>query len=326
LWPAVLPSLEIDMRLSFTLLAAAACALIAMASAARAERLRVGVQKYGTLIVLQTTGNLDKRLAAEGITVEWKEFPGGPQLLEALAAGSLDFGTTGDAPPVFSQAAGSNVVYIGVEPAAPKGEAILVPEESPIKSIADLKGKRVALNKGSNVHYLLVEALASANLKPADIQSIFLPPSDGRAAFESGRVDAWAIWDPFLAAAQVATKARILTDGTGLVENHQFYLASREYAKAHAAVLREVAEEIKKADAWAEGHQSEVLDLLSARTGIDKPSLIPAIARLGYGYGPITPSIVAAQQRIADTFADLNLIPHKIDVKEAVVDITTASR
>jgi sulfonate transport system substrate-binding protein len=122
------------------------CATALPASAAE-QTLRIGVQKYGTLIVLQVRGSLEKRLAPLGIKVEWKEFPGGPQLLEALSAGSIDFGTTGEAPPVFAQAAGAPLLYVGVEPAAPQGEAILVPRDSPIHSVADLRGKRVALKR-----------------------------------------------------------------------------------------------------------------------------------------------------------------------------------
>ncbi|MEJ0071632.1 MAG: aliphatic sulfonate ABC transporter substrate-binding protein [Pseudomonadota bacterium] len=172
------------------------------------QKLRIGVQKYGTLIVLQVRASLEQRLIPAGVTVEWIEFPGGPQLLEALAAGRLDFGTTGEAPPVFAQAAGAPLLYVAVEPPAPAGEAILVPKDSPIRTVADLKGKRVALNKGSNVHYLLIQALDKAGLQPNDIRSVYLAPADARAAFERGSVDAWVIWDPFLAAAQDATDAR----------------------------------------------------------------------------------------------------------------------
>ncbi len=291
----------------------------AMSSASAADQtIRIGVQKYGTLIVAQVRGTLEKRLAEKGVKVTWTEFPGGPQLLEALSAGSIDFGTTGEAPPVFAQAAGSPLVYVGVEPAAPVGEAILVPKDSPIKTVADLKGKKVALNKGSNVHYLLVRALAKAGLTPADITSVFLPPADGRAAFESGNVDAWVIWDPFFAAAQTATGARTLVDGTGLVQNLQFYLATRDYAQTHGDVLKIVDEQIADTDAWAQGHQPEVVDLLAAHTGLDRAAVTAAVSRLGYGYRPITPDIVDYQQGIADTFFQLGLIPKAVHVADAL--------
>ncbi|MBX9869328.1 MAG: aliphatic sulfonate ABC transporter substrate-binding protein, partial [Burkholderiaceae bacterium] len=179
--------------------------------------LRIGFQKYGTLTLLKGAGTLDKRLAALGVEVKWNEFPAGPQLLEGLNVGSIDFGTTGEAPPIFAQAAGADLVYVGNEPPAPGGEAIVIPKDSPLKSVAELKGKKVALNKGSNVHYLLVKALEKAGVAYADIQPVFLPPADARAAFERGSVDAWAIWDPFLAAAEKQLGAKILTTGKDLV-------------------------------------------------------------------------------------------------------------
>src|SRR5580704_10697518 len=189
--------------------------------------LRIGYQKYGTLVLLKARGRLEKRLAPLHVQVKWTEFPAGPQLLEGLNVGSIDFGTVGEAPPIFAQAAGADLVYVGNEPPASTGEAILVPKNSPIKTVAELKGKKVALNKGSNVHFLLVKLLEKAGVNYNDIDTIFLTPADARASFERGSVDAWAIWEPFLAAAQRQTDARILADGNGVVSNHQFYLASR---------------------------------------------------------------------------------------------------
>ncbi|MCI0429176.1 MAG: sulfonate ABC transporter substrate-binding protein [Rhodospirillales bacterium] len=280
--------------------------------------IRIGVQKYGTLIILQELGNLEKRLEAQGVTVEWTEFPAGPQLLEGLAVGSIDIGHTGEAPPVFAQAAGAPLVYVGVEPPAPLGEAILVPKESPVQSIADLKDKRIALNKGSNVHYLLVKALAQDGYKPDDVETVFLPPSDARAAFERGSVDAWVIWDPFLAAAQEATQARVLKDGSGLVSNHQFYLASRSFTDEHPDLVQVVLAELDAVDKWAASHQDEIAELLSPRTGISVDALKVALGRLSYGVKPIGEEVIAEQQRIADTFQELGLIPKKIMVREAV--------
>jgi sulfonate transport system substrate-binding protein len=308
-------------------LAGLALGILALAPAALGDspKLRIGVQKYGTLIVLQARGTLEQRLASSGIAVEWVEFPGGPQLLEALAVGSLDFGTTGEAPPVFAQAAGAPLLYVAVEPPAPRGEAILVPKDSPIQSVADLKGKRIAFNKGSNVHHLLVELLGKAGLQLHDVRSVFLAPADARAAFERGSVDAWVIWDPFLAAAQEATGARILADGAGVVSNHQFYLASRGFAAGHADLLRVVLAEIAAVDEWAAEHQPEVVKLLAPRTGIKAEAIEAALSRLAYGVRPLTPEIIAEQQRIADSFHRLGLIPVAIDVRDAVWQDRTAA-
>jgi len=282
-----------------------------------AETLRIGVQKYGTLVILAQRHTLEERLKPLGVTVEWTEFPGGPQLLEALSAGAIDFGTTGDAPPIFAQAARDALVYVAVEPAAPTGEAILVPKDSPLQSLGDLKGKKVALNKGSNVHFLLVQALAKAGLSPKDITPVYLTPADARAAFERGNVDAWAIWDPFLAAAQAATQARTLADGTGLATNRQFYLASRQLTASHPDWVQAVTEEVAKTDAWAAGHQHEVAELLSPKTGLPVPVLDISLARLGYGVTPVDETVLQSQQQIADTFFQLGLIPKPIAVRDA---------
>jgi sulfonate transport system substrate-binding protein len=296
----------------------AAAATMAVPARAAGRTLRIGVQKYGTLIVLQVSGSLEKRLAPQGIGVEWTEFPGGPQLLEALNGGSLDFGITGEAPPVFAQAAGVPFVYVGVDRPAPTGEAILVAKDSPIRAVADLKGKRIALNKGSNVHYLLVAALEKAGLRIADIEPEYLAPADGRAAFERGSVDAWAIWDPYLAAGQAATGARVLVDGTGLAQNPQFYLAQRGFAETQPSLLGIILDEIAKTDIWAAAHQKEVSRVLSPHTGLPVEILDVALARLGYGVTPLGPEVVANQQHIADMFFNVGLIPRSIAVRDAV--------
>ncbi|AFC30144.1 sulfonate ABC transporter periplasmic sulfonate-binding protein SsuA [Paenibacillus mucilaginosus 3016] len=286
---------------------------------AKAKEVRIGFQKYGTMNFLKAEGKLDARLKEAGYTVNWTEFPGGPQLLEALNVGSLDLGHTGEAPPIFAQAAGAPLVYLAHEPASPKSEAILVPENSPLKSVAELKGKKVALNKGSNVHYLLVKQLEKAGLKYGDIQTVFLPPADARVAFERGSVDAWVIWDPFFAAAQTATKARVLADGTDVVSNHEFYLAARSFAENNREVTAILLEELNKVDEWAKTNQGELAKLLSPQLGIDIPSLETASKRREYGVLPIDDKVIAEQQKIADTFLQVGLIPKPIQVKEAVL-------
>lgn len=285
----------------------------------QAKVVRIGFQKYGTMNFLKAQGVLEEKLGKEGVKVEWTEFPGGPQLLEALNVESIDIGHTGEAPPIFAQAAGAPLVYLAHEPPSPQGEAILVPQGSPIKSVADLKGRKVALNKGSNVHYLLVKLLENAGLQYKDVETVFLPPADARVAFERGSVDAWVIWDPFLAAAQTATKAAILADGKGVVSNHEFYLASRSFAEKNPEITGTLLEELNKVDGWAKSNQKELAKLLSAQLGIDVPSLELASGRREYGVQHISEKVIAEQQRIADTFEKLGLIPKPIQVKEAVL-------
>ncbi|WP_241025533.1 sulfonate ABC transporter substrate-binding protein [Burkholderia sp. Ac-20384] len=280
-------------------------------------RLRIGFQKYGNFVVLKARGTLEKRLASQGVTVQWLEFPAGPQLLEGLNAGAIDVGTVGETPPIFAQAGGVDFVYIGNEPPAPQGEAIVVLPDSPIRNVAQLRGKKVAFNKGSNVHFLLVKALEHAGLTYADIQPIYLTPADARAAFVQRNVDAWVIWDPYLAAAERQIGARAIANGEGLVRNTQYYLAARKYATAHPQVLRALLDEVDAVDRWARDHVPEVATQLSPLVGLDAPTLEVALKRAGYGVQPISDATLAYQQTIADTFSTLKLIPGKLSVASA---------
>jgi sulfonate transport system substrate-binding protein len=304
-------------RIAATLLSAL-IGLLPVAAPAQDKIIGIGFQKYGNLILLKARGGLETRLAPLGYKVEWKEFPSGPPLLEALNAGAIDFGHAGETPPIFAQAAGVPFVYAAYEPPAPKGEAILVPRDSPIKSVADLKGKKVALNKGSNVHYLLVRALENAGLKYSDIETAFLAPADARAAFERGAVDAWVIWDPFQAAAETATGARTLTDATGLAPNRQFYLASRKLADANPEIVDAIIAEIADIDHWASGRETEVATELSAGIGIPPSVLELALKRQTYGVRPIDAETVHDQQHIADTFYALGLVPKPVVISAIV--------
>jgi len=295
-------------------------ALAPFASAQNADNvLRIGYQKYGTLVLLKARGSLEKRVAPLHVQVTWTEFPAGPQLLEGLNVGSIDFGTVGEAPPIFAQAAGADLVYVGNEPAASAAEAIVVPKNSPIKTVAELKGKKVALNKGSNVHFLLVKLLEKAGVQYKDIDTIFLTPADARAAFERGSVDAWAIWEPFLAAAQRQAGARILADGSGVVSNHQFFLASRPYAAKRADVVAIVLDEVAAVDQWAKTNPEDAAAALQPQIGLDQATLELALSRGGYGVKPVTDAVLAEQQKIADSFYDLKLIPKHINVRDATL-------
>lgn len=313
-------------RRALGLLSAAALGVFAGAAGAQDKALlRIGYQKYGTLTLLKGRGTLDQRLAAQGITVKWTEFPAGPVLLEGLNVGSIDFGTVGEAPPIFAQAAGANLVYVANEPPAPRSEAIVVPKDSGLKSVADLKGRKVALNKGSNVHYLLVRALEKAGLKYGEITPVFLPPADARAAFERGSVDAWVIWDPFLAAAEKQLGAQVLADGTGLVSNHQFYLAARPYAERNPGIVRILIDELARVDDWARANPKEAAAVLTAQTGLDAATVDLAVARYSYGVKLISPEVVAEQQRIADVFTQLKLIPKPLRIADIVWQPLAAS-
>lgn len=283
--------------------------------------LRIGYQKSASLFVLQKAqGSLEKKLAPLGFGVKWVEFPAGPQLLEGLNVGAVDVGYVGEAPPIFAQAAGAQFVYFGFDPAAPRAEAILVTKDSPIKSVADLKGKKVALNKGSNVHYLLVKQLEKHSLKITDIQPVYLAPADGRAAFESRNVDAWVIWDPFQAAAEKATGARVLADGTGgVVNNYQYYLGARKFVSQNPKVIEALFEDSVSQGIWLKKNLRQAAELIAPLQGLPVDVVELALQRYEFNVKPITAAVAADQQKIADTFFDLKLIPKAIRISEAVV-------
>ena len=278
--------------------------------------LRIGYQK-GWLSILKARGTLEKRLAPLGTAITWTEFNAGPVQLEALNVGAIDFGDVGEAPPIFAQAAGAPLVSAGATVPRPQLEAILVPKGSAIKTVADLKGKKVAFNKGSNVQYFLVKLLEKHGLKYGDVQSIFLPPPDARAAFQKGAVDAWIIWDPFLAAAQKTLDAQILADAKGVVNNRGYYFTSRDFATKNTDVLKIAIDEINAIDSWAAKNKPAAASELAAVLGLDKSITELYLSRAAYGTAPVTREILAEQQLIADTFFDLKLIPKKLNLLHA---------
>ncbi len=281
--------------------------------------LNIGFQKYGVLPIIKARGDLDKALKEKGVNVKWVEFPAGPQLLEGLNVGSVAFGESGEAPPIFAQAANSNLVYVANQPAAPLAEALIVPKDSAIQSVQDLKGKRVVLNKGSNVHYLLLKVLEANHLKLDDIQVVYLPPADARAAFEKGAVDAWVIWDPFFAAAEKQLNAKVIATGQNLVNNHQFYLADRKFAEQHPDVLKIVVNELNTTTQWVSQHQTDAAKLLEKPTGLPLDILNTSISRMGFGVTPISNDVIKKQQDVADAFYQQKLIPNKINIQAAVL-------
>ncbi|MEN9843479.1 MAG: hypothetical protein RLZZ612_1308 [Pseudomonadota bacterium] len=292
------------------------------AQTAGTRTLRVGHQK-GWLSILKGRGTLEKRLAPLGVNVTWTEFNAGPIQLEALNVGSIDFGDVGEAPPIFAQAAGAPLVYAGATVPRPKLEAIIVPKDSPIRSVADLKGKKIGYNKGSNVQYFLVKLLEKHGLKYTDVQSVFLPPPDARAAFQKGALDAWIIWDPFLAAAEKTLEARLLADASGVVNNRGYYFTSRDFATRNVDVLKIAIAEINAIDTWAAQNKTAAAAELSKVLGLDTAITELYLSRAAFGTAPVNSAILAEQQAIADAFYELKLIPKKLNLLHAApVDLS----
>jgi sulfonate transport system substrate-binding protein len=304
----------------------ALAALVAFSAGAtgckKNETVRIGYQKYGILLVLKERGTLEPLLKAQNVSVEWSEFPSGPPMMEAFHAGQIDFGVAGEAPPVFAQASDAPIVYVASDPPAPRGEAILVRKASPLQTLADLKGKKIAVNRGSNVHYFLAAALASAGIPYDQVSLDFLPPSDARAAFESGAVDAWVIWDPFMSSALRSTDARILRDATGLASNVPFYLSTRDYASHHADVIKVIERAIHDVDAYIAQSPHDVAALLAPKIGMQAEAIEDSLDRGKFDLRGLDPDVVANQQKVADTFFALGVIPKAIRIADAVLPIS----
>nr|WP_288465854.1 aliphatic sulfonate ABC transporter substrate-binding protein [uncultured Pseudomonas sp.] len=287
-----------------------------------AEQLRIGYQKSSTLIsLLKQQGSLEKTLAAQDITISWHEFPSGQPLLEALNVGNIDLSAdVADTVPVFAQAAGADLAYFAQEAPSPHAQAIVVREESPIRTLADLKGKKVAVTKAAGVHYLLIAALAKAGLKFSDIEPAYLTPADGRAAFENRKVDAWVTWEPFISGAQQQLATRILADGEGLADYQRYYLTSAAFAKAHPQVLQSVFGELVKAGDWLRANPRQGAEILGPLWGNLDPAVVEkANAKRSYQVRLVQPGSLAEQQKIADAFLAAGLLPKAVDASKVTL-------
>jgi sulfonate transport system substrate-binding protein len=284
--------------------------------------LHIGYQKGTPLTLLKAQGSLDQALAREGVRIEWTEFPAGPPLLEAMNAGAIDLGYTGAPPPIFAQAAGSRLRYLAAEPAGPHNEAVIVRQDAPFKTISDLRGRTVAVARGSSSEYLLVEALSKAGLTLADIKPVFLLPADARAAFETGKVDAWVIWDPYLAVVQQTLATRVLADyADGIEQPYGYFLGEPDFVRDHRAVLEQVFAAVARNDAWVAQHADETGRLIAQETGVPRPIVDAFLARSRFGLLPLTSAILASQQHVADVFYKAGVIPRALDVKAIAAPI-----
>ena len=292
--------------------------LLAALPAQAETQLRIGYQKSSTLIsLLKSQGTLEQALADQDIRVSWHEFASGQPLLEALNVGNIDLSAdVADTVPVFAQAAGAQLAYFARETPSPAAQAILVRDGSPLRNLADLKGKKVAVTKAAGAHYLLIAALAKAGLKFSDIQPAYLTPADGRAAFENGKVDAWVIWEPFLSAAQRQLPTRTLEGSQGLASYQRYYLTSSRFAAEHPEVLQTVYSELAKAGDWLRANPAEAARILGPLWGNLDPAIVEqANGRRSYQVRPVEPDGLGEQQKIADAFFAEGLLPRAVDTR-----------
>jgi sulfonate transport system substrate-binding protein len=301
---------------------ATAAAVTALSSRARAEatpkEIRIGTQKGGFFPAVRNRHSVENALTPLGIDVKWIDFQFGPPIMEAINAGSIDFGYVGDAPPIFAQAAGARIKYVAAVKSAGHTQAIIVPQDSPIKALADLKGKRVAFGKGSSAHNLLVAALEKAGLTWSDITPAALAPADATAAFVKGSVDAWSIWDPYLAQAELKENVRVIAFDGDVHKANAFYIASTDVVEKYPALVARLNAVFAAEAAWADQHHEEVAQAQAEATGMDIEAIRRFVDRSNYRPVPIDDDVIASQQAVADRFARLGLIPKPVNVTDIV--------
>jgi sulfonate transport system substrate-binding protein len=287
-------------------------------SAEPLKELRIGYQKIGALLIVKQQKVLEQRFEPQGVRVRWIEFAFGPPLLEALGAGAIDYGYTGDAPPIFAQAARANLLYAGAIPARGYGQAIVVPAASSIQDVSGLAGKKIAVAKASSAHNLLVAALESVKLPWSAITPVYLAPPDAAAAFVRGAVDAWSIWDPFLAIAELKQKARALPLDRSVSAQNSFFLVNGDFAAKHPDVVATINGAVATATTWADQHRDQVAAIFSEASGVDLAAEQRSTDRAEFTFGPLNSDVLAQQQGVADRFQRLGLIPAPIRVRDIV--------
>lgn len=276
----------------------------------------VGDQKGGSQALLRSAGQLDD----VPYTIQWKTFTSGPPLLEAVTSGAVDVGGVGNTPPIFAAAGGGEIKVVSVNRASLAGEAILVPRVSSIRSVSDLEGATIAVAPGSSGHYLLLAALTKAGLTPDDVKIQELQPSDALAAFQQGHLDAWSIWDPYTAQAEIDADARVLTTGEHLTNGLKFQTSSQQALDdpATVAALRDYLGRLRTAELWSGTHEGRWAQVWADETGL--PLKVTQLAASRRQITPIVldDSVSASEQQIADAFSDADVIPENITFSDIV--------
>jgi sulfonate transport system substrate-binding protein len=279
--------------------------------------LHIGDQAGSGSQALLTAAGLISKLPFK---VTWADFTSGPPMLQAMAGGAVDIGSVGNAPPVFAAAGGDSLAIVGAFQANPLGSALLVPKNSPIHSIAQLKGKRIAVAQGSSADYHLLTVLKKAGLTVHDVTLDYLQPADGLAALASGHVDAWDIWSPFVEQAEAQDHARLLVSGVGYGSPYSFTVAARGALAdpAKAAAIRDYLKLLAEAHAWAATHQAAWAAVWAKATGLPVAIMTKAASDDAARAVPITPAVITSEQQVSNAFTAAGLIPGHVDFSKFV--------
>ncbi|MCP3473939.1 aliphatic sulfonate ABC transporter substrate-binding protein [Bradyrhizobium sp. CCGUVB1N3] len=301
----------------------------ALAAPARAEdkptEIRIGTQKGGFFPAVRQRHTIEDAFRPLGIEIKWVDFQFGPPLLEAINVGSVDFGYVGDTPPIFAQAGSAKIRYVAAVKSDGTSQAIIVPKDSPIHTLADLKGKRIAFGKGSSAHNLLVAALEKGGLAWSDITPAPLAPADATVAFVKGAVDAWSIWDPYFALAEQKENARVLILDRDIAKPNAFYIAGSDFVEKYPSLVAKLNAAFAAEGVWADSHHEEVAKAQAEATGVDIEAIKRFVERSNYRVVPLDADVIRSQQAVADRFAKLGLIPKPVNVTDIVWKWTPGS-
>jgi sulfonate transport system substrate-binding protein len=279
---------------------------------------RLGFQKFGALAALRALGSLDERLRPFGYRAEWREFSAGPAVLDAIGRGEIDVGVTGEAATVFALAMGVPFFYVGYESPAPADVALVVADPA-LRSIHDLKGKRVAFSRWSNADHFLTTALNIRGLSRADIEPVYVPPTlDLLDDLRDGAIDAWGIWEPLLSAARLKSDAHVLLDGTDCVENHQFYVARRLFACGQPQIVEAILAEIRALGATPRERPEQELSAVARCLHLDRRVARHYLDSLDFEPKPLDGDVIGKQQQIADGYFAAGQLPARVSIEGAV--------
>ncbi|HYX13389.1 MAG TPA: aliphatic sulfonate ABC transporter substrate-binding protein [Nostoc sp.] len=307
----------------FTLSSSLVGSLVQSTQAQTAKVINLAYQSSGDIVKSKKT--VEPRFKALGVTVNWVgPFAAGPQLIKALNEGKVDIGNVGETPPIFDQAARPGlipeVVYLtGRTPSDGTNQGIVVKANSPIKKVADLKGKKIAFQVGSNAQLLLAKALQEVGLKISDIQIVALTPPEARDAFIQDKADAWVGGDPLLAGVEKTTPILNLRNAARINTLGGFYIGRRAFITQNPQLVRVFLEEAQKVGEEAEKNPSVYAKILVDEQKLD-PSVAQKVAsRRTYRLRRLTPAIIAEQQGVADFYFAEKIISRKIDIKQGIL-------
>src|SRR3954462_5195436 len=309
-------------RIGATLFGATISVAAAASSfAADTVTLRVGDQKGGNRSLLEISGYA-KDLPYK---IEWSEFPAAAPILEALNAGALDVGYTGDLSFLTVYAAGAPIKAIGGTRSEAKTQAILVRQDSPIKSVADLRGKRLAGTRGGWGQFSIDATLEKARYKIEDATFAPLGPVDAKIALVAGSIDAWTVWEPYVSYATLKDNARVVAHGEGLTPTITFIVASDNAIASERAAGQDLVQRFYKARLWSLDHLPEYAKNTAELTKLPEDVLLSAYTAQRTSPIPIDENVVKEVQEASDRSTRYGILPKKLDVSKAVDRSFTAA-